>query len=295
MIVARGTGEPQGTGHTGLLAERIQKEIDGSQTVPLDYPASFMDPPYDESVGGGVKAMQTALDNYTAACPDSKVAILAYSQGAQVSMDAICGGSGGGFDDAKPLAMSKVKYNIVAIVLFGDPSHVANTTYDKGTSVRNGIFGRNREAMGVCDKYTDRMVSFCDTGDVYCDMGNDKAVHFLYFEKYADEALKFVVDRFNGDCAGSGNKTEDNGTGGGSGEDSGSGSSTESGTATTGPTGSQSSAAPTATGGGGGGGSGNGNGNGNGSGNGTTSSASLPGRNWLLGALLGTLATAQAL
>ena len=28
---------------------------------------------------------------------------------------------------------------VVAIVLFGDPSHVANTSYDLGTSIKDGV------------------------------------------------------------------------------------------------------------------------------------------------------------
>jgi hypothetical protein len=28
---------------------------------------------------------------------------------------------------------------VVAVVLYGDPSHIANTTYDRGTSTNNGV------------------------------------------------------------------------------------------------------------------------------------------------------------
>ncbi|POR33881.1 Acetylxylan esterase 2 [Tolypocladium paradoxum] len=197
IIVARGTGERQGSGVTGLLADRIAGQVQGSKVAPLDYPASLTDPAYDVSVGDGVKAMQGALDRYTAACPDSKVVVMGYSQGAQVSMDAICGGAGGVFDSATPLAVNKVENNIVAIVLFGDPTHRANTTYDKGTSIRNGIFQRSNASVEVCAKYADRLVSYCDTGDTYCDAGKDKKVHGTYVQKYGDDSVKYIVAQYN--------------------------------------------------------------------------------------------------
>lgn len=80
IVVARGTGEPPGAGVTGLLAAKIAGQVAGSAVSPLDYPATFTSPDYEDSVADGVRAMQGALDRYTAACPDGKVAVMGYSQ-----------------------------------------------------------------------------------------------------------------------------------------------------------------------------------------------------------------------
>lgn len=78
-------------------------------------------------------------------------ALLTRSQGGQVATDVFCGGS-----DNKPLTMSFVKDSgehpcshllqtqklneaVVAVIAFGDPSHVANLTYDRGTSKNDGV------------------------------------------------------------------------------------------------------------------------------------------------------------
>ncbi len=39
------------------------------------------------------------------------------------------------------------------------------------------------------------MVSYCDTGDRFCDGGDDAGVHRRYIPVYGDEAVDFVVDR----------------------------------------------------------------------------------------------------
>ncbi|UNI19294.1 Acetylxylan esterase [Purpureocillium takamizusanense] len=197
VLVARGTTEPQGAGVTGLVAGNITEKIPGSKVQALDYPATFSDPAYQDSVAAGVKSMQSVVNNYLNDCPDGKMAILGYSQGAHVGMDAVCGGSGGVFDAARALPVADIKKNVLAMVFLGDPTHVANVTYDKGTSIKNGLFERNNASVETCKQYSDRLVSYCDTGDTYCDVGKDKKVHGGYVAKYGDEIVKYVVDKYH--------------------------------------------------------------------------------------------------
>ncbi|PHH65026.1 hypothetical protein CDD81_3424 [Ophiocordyceps australis] len=191
VLVARGTFELPGAGIFGLipktLAERTSANI---TTAPIDYPASLSKPGYTESVKAGGQAVHDAIDEYASACPDGKMAV-----GAQISMDAICGGAGDGFPPRDALPSEKLD-NVVAIALFGDPTHVANTTYDRGTSIKNGIFTRDAKSLAVCNKYSSRIVSYCDTGDVYCDTGDIRPVHANYLNRYTDETVSFILDRF---------------------------------------------------------------------------------------------------
>lgn len=80
MIVARGTGEDEGPGVTGELAERIADRIEGSNVDALDYPASLSDPVYIDSVNDGAQELRDEVREYIKNCPDSKLAVLGYSQ-----------------------------------------------------------------------------------------------------------------------------------------------------------------------------------------------------------------------
>jgi lysozyme family protein len=46
------------------------------------------------------------------------------------------------------------------------------------------------------DNYSDIIRSYCDTGDVYCDVGKNNETHGSYFEKYGKEVVDFVVERY---------------------------------------------------------------------------------------------------
>ncbi|EWZ96158.1 hypothetical protein NW765_016876 [Fusarium oxysporum] len=192
MIAVRGTGEDKGSGRIGEIAVDVSKRVNGSIVSPLDYPATLQDPDYFDSEEAGVKALSAALDDYHSSCPNGKIAVFGYSQGGQVATDVFCGGS-----DNKPLTMSLVKDSVVAVIAFGDPSHVANLTYDRGTSKNDGIFERPSNETKLCeDNYSDIIRSYCDTGDVYCDVGKNNETHGSYFEKYGKEVVDFVVERY---------------------------------------------------------------------------------------------------
>ncbi|RSL92301.1 hypothetical protein CEP52_013902 [Fusarium oligoseptatum] len=197
LVVARGTGEEKGAGITGEVAEDVADRIKGSIVEPLDYPATFLDPAYDESEADGVEAMTELLTNYHSSCPDGKIAVFGYSQGGQVATDTFCGGSGGSFPDNKPISTDLVEDSVVAIIIFGDPSHVANASYNQGTGEKNGVFSRTN--ITLCEEqYTKTGIirSYCDTGDTYCDRGDDEDVHGEYVSKYGEEVVEYVVDQY---------------------------------------------------------------------------------------------------
>ncbi|KAM0277188.1 hypothetical protein ACHAQH_005970 [Verticillium albo-atrum] len=197
LLVARGSNEDPGPGRLGPLADHIAAAIPNSAIESIVYPATFDD--YGLSVADGAEALTAALDRYTDACPNGKVVLLGYSQGAQVTLDALCGReeSTGAFEfnQTTPIAKSIVDKSVVAVVLYGDPTHMANATWNKGNSTRDGLFGRDDST--VCEPYAPKVASWCDTGDVYCDRGNNSEIHGGYFALYDDDALEFVVERWN--------------------------------------------------------------------------------------------------
>ena len=78
MIVARGSTEAAGEGITGTVATSVQQAVPGSSSVGVDYPATLTD--YLASEASGVAAMTSMIQSYVASCPDSKIALLGFSQ-----------------------------------------------------------------------------------------------------------------------------------------------------------------------------------------------------------------------
>lgn len=111
ILIARGSGEaaiPPGAfkypDYTGLAAEaavHVQSQIPGVVIGGVVYPAvlNFTSlEVYGASEANGTTAVAAEVAAYTKKCPGVKIALMGYSQGAQVLQDALCGGLGG---DAK--------------------------------------------------------------------------------------------------------------------------------------------------------------------------------------------------
>ncbi|KAG5927776.1 hypothetical protein E4U53_002803 [Claviceps sorghi] len=194
LITIRGTSEMPGIGVAGtVIGTPVQKQINGTKVVALDYPATYSDPNYADSVANGTKSLSKLMSAHVKSCPNDKIAIVAYSQGAQVALDTICGSDEASFDKTAAIAPDEVENHVVAIALMGDPTHVANVAYNRGTSTGNGIFPR--QDTDSCLRYANLISSWCDTGDIYCDSGKSAAVHGQYFEKYGTDIIKFIVDK----------------------------------------------------------------------------------------------------
>ncbi|KAF5005350.1 hypothetical protein FDECE_8162 [Fusarium decemcellulare] len=206
MVVARGPTEEKGTGVTGNITDSIADRIKGSIVHPLDYPATLLNPFYTKSEKEGVENMQEVLTNYHESCPDGKIAVLGYSQGAQVAGDSICGPDSDSVEEKpNPLSTDILKDNLVALILFGDPTHLKDSPFNQGSSKRDGTWAR--DDFTLCeDNYGDAIRSYCDTGDKYCDQGDVTKVHREYVQNYGDEVADFVVAQYEKSVKG-GNKT----------------------------------------------------------------------------------------
>ncbi|KAL1893612.1 hypothetical protein Sste5346_006444 [Sporothrix stenoceras] len=228
LLVARGSGEsitpvgalkyPDYTGLAGDAALQVQSQIPGVVIGGVVYPAS--DPTtngavnltkYATSEANGTTAVADEIAAYTKKCPGVKIALMGYSQGAQVMQDALCGGLGGdakvsiggtttGFNADPPMSAALVEDNVFAIALIADPSHIANTTYDHGNSTHNGIFARTNTT--ACDPYVTKGLygAWCQADDLYCDSGtssNSELIHDYEPLTYKDDIAQFIIDRWN--------------------------------------------------------------------------------------------------
>lgn len=162
MIVARASLEPPGTGAIGNVSTRVADQLPGSNIVAVDYPATLDN--YQTSEATGVSAMMSLVTSYASQCPNSKMVLMGYSQGAQVTMDLLCGTNEVNFASTQALSadiMEKGRYFlahnvgfswtshtdcialhvVAAVVLMGDPSKAANETFLQGTSTKDGVSG----------------------------------------------------------------------------------------------------------------------------------------------------------
>jgi hypothetical protein len=89
IIVARASTEDPGQGILTNLVIDIFDTIPGSDSVAVDYPATL--PDYPESEAKGVVAMNQMIIDYAEECPESKIVLMGYSQGAHVTGDVLCG------------------------------------------------------------------------------------------------------------------------------------------------------------------------------------------------------------
>ncbi|KAF4968609.1 hypothetical protein FSARC_4033 [Fusarium sarcochroum] len=224
MFVSRGTGENATYyGVTETLVKGIKRKIDGSDYEAIKYPATDDNPNYFASAANGTRLLKEAMRNYTEACPDSKIALFGYSQGAQITSNIVCGSPAvwaayGGFADvnaqfdeiidfASPLPQEDFK-NVISVVLFGDTTHRDDAPYNYGNSTGSGIFWRSD--ISGCKGLGSRIRSYCTAGDPFCDVGKyvNLNAHIKYIEDYGDEVAEYVVDQYKSGGNSSENSTD---------------------------------------------------------------------------------------
>lgn len=194
VLAARGSTEPPGAGAIGSLVGSIQTAT--SQTVStsaVDYPALLV--PYDASTTAGDAAIARQLTAQVQRCPDQKIVLVGYSQGAQLVGDVLAGGGGvTGLGPATPPVAAAIASHVVAVVQYGDPRRMPGISSDRGTAVNaTGLFPRlPNQSLAP---FANRIQSYCDTGDPFCARGNNLLAHLRYPARYDTAATAFVVGR----------------------------------------------------------------------------------------------------
>jgi acetylxylan esterase len=194
IIVARASTEAAGDGVIGALATLIQGDVNATVSQEaVVYPASLTN--YASSVAQGDSAMAKDIENAVSACPNEKIVLLGYSQGAQVVGDVLAGGGGGSLGAQSAPIPAADAAKVIAAIQFGDPRHQPNLSpIDLGTDPgAQGIFpvvsGQSRAAFGAV------LRSWCDTGDPFCAGGLNLNAHLQYTQKYDTAANTFVKGR----------------------------------------------------------------------------------------------------
>ncbi|RAL02609.1 alpha/beta-hydrolase [Aspergillus ibericus CBS 121593] len=173
MMLARGTTESY-PGLLGSLTDLVMAAVPDSDYEDIIYPATQegSTPSYEEGIFNGTAQLKA----YVAACPESKVVLFGYSQGAMVVSDMLAGGGDNGTlgnITSPSVDPDTLGSHITAVLLYGDPRHMPNQTYNVGDVTATGL-----EALS---KYADRLHDYCDDKDGVCDAaGTNLSAHLAY-------------------------------------------------------------------------------------------------------------------
>ena len=89
MMVARGSSEAAGLGRVAPVVYAIEDAIPGSTIDAIEYPATFAD--YADSKSAAVDEFRRLIPAFADLCPDTRIVLVGFSQGAHALTDAICG------------------------------------------------------------------------------------------------------------------------------------------------------------------------------------------------------------
>ena len=167
VVFARGTGEPPGVGGSGepfIDSLRSQVGAKSLDVYPVNYEASsdFSDPvQFAQSVVDGIKDAGGHVQSTAASCPNTKIVLGGYSQGAAVAgfvtSAAIPAGVPAEYVPFLPKPLPpEVANHVAAVTLFGKPSAQWLQSY-------------GAPAIVIGPLYAPKTIDLCAPGDTICD------------------------------------------------------------------------------------------------------------------------------
>jgi cutinase-like protein len=194
VIFARGTAEPPGVGGVGQAfvdAVRAQAGPRSVNVYPVNYAASdnFADPlGLARTVVDGIRDEGSRMQFMAANCPNTKLILGGYSQGAVVTGFVTSAAVPAGVPaELVPAPLSpEIADHVAAVVLFGKPSAAFMSQY--GAPVIN-----------IGPLYADKTIELCAAGDTICEQvpgGGPTLSHALYpLNGMVGQGAAFAVGR----------------------------------------------------------------------------------------------------
>ena len=187
VIFARGTLEPPGVGATGqAFVDALNAHLAGRNigVDPVNYPASLN----FQTAADGVADAANKVTSVAADCPNTRIVLGGYSQGAAVAAYTTTDNIPDGYplpDGITGPLPPATAAHVAAVTLFGKPS-----------SGFLDLVDRNAPPIVIGQNYAGKTIELCAPGDPVCDPGGrDRAAHSSYKSNgMADQAAEFVVN-----------------------------------------------------------------------------------------------------
>lgn len=183
-VFARGTFTPQGLGGIGDdFAKALRAKIGGKSlgVYAVVYPASIDFP----TAVDGIRDASNHIEQTAANCPNTKLVLAGYSQGAAVIGFVTANAVPGGVNPAdvpKPMPAG-VADHVAAVALFGKPDPQFMQVIDS-------------PPVTVGPLYAGKTIEMCAPGDPICSDGDDGAAHTSYTSNgMVDQAATWVAGR----------------------------------------------------------------------------------------------------
>ncbi|KAH8168608.1 cutinase domain-containing protein [Sarocladium implicatum] len=206
IFLAKGNNEPY-PGRQGQLVTAICSGLDDCDYEDVQW-QNMLEDEYCGAVEEGAVNGAAQIKAYNKRCPDTKLVLSGYSQGAQTIGDILGGGGGTFFQGCQqksnpPLeGSSDAGKMIVAAMVFGDTRHTAKQSYNYLTGAsKDGLFPRPSDQLSGLNEYADVLRNWCVETDPICAQGEVVETHLNYFDIYSDEAgawVREMVDEASG-------------------------------------------------------------------------------------------------
>jgi cutinase len=172
VVFARGTTEPPGVGGVGqAFVDSLRSQLGGRSVgvYAVDYPASR---DFDSSAPAGANDASTHIQSMAANCPNTRMVLGGYSQGA-------------GVIDLSTTAMPpQVADHVAAAALFGGPKSAFADTLSPGPLPTIGPL------------YAAKTIDLCVPNDPICSNGYDMGAHVAYVQTgMVSQAAAFATSR----------------------------------------------------------------------------------------------------
>jgi len=176
VVFARGTDEPVGVGRVGqAFVDSLKADLKGRSVgvYAVNYPASH---DFMQATAGATDAA-AHVQLTTSTCPNTKIVLGGYSQGAAV-VDGITGDPARLFGLGQPMP-PEVADHVAAVAVFGNPLN---------------RFGGPLTALSPL--YGAKTVDLCNGADPVCSPGDDRPAHSQYVDAgLTSQAAAFAADR----------------------------------------------------------------------------------------------------
>lgn len=173
VVFARGTHEPPGLGELGqAFVDSLSSQVSDRSVAAyaVNYPASD---DYVRSASDGADDAVAYLQAMLANCPNTKVVLGGYSQGAAVA-------------ELSTSAMPpRLADRVAAVALFGNPSSAFSSMLSGGVPLPT-----------IAPLYAAKTIDLCIPGDPICSSGGDFMAHVSYIQSgMTNQAATFAANR----------------------------------------------------------------------------------------------------